>query len=95
MKLFRLFCILALPYLVLRKSLEPVVHMREFNVQSFGVNAIFIITNTAISYSYWDILCFVFLPLYNMFHLLHFTENIIKADFKFINLLNVDFNDFK
>lgn len=38
--LLRLFCILALPYLVLRKSSRLVVHMREFNVQSLGVNAI-------------------------------------------------------
>jgi len=45
------------------------------------------------------VLCFPaviqYVHLLHLFHLLHFTENIIKADFKFINLLNVDFNDFK
>lgn len=58
--LFRLFCILVLPYLVLRKSLGPVAHMREFDVQSSGVNAILVVTNIALLYFYWDILCFAF-----------------------------------
>lgn len=47
-RLPRLFYILALPDLVLRKSSGPVVHIRKFNVQSLGVNAILIVTNTAL-----------------------------------------------
>lgn len=48
--------ILALLDLVLRKSSGP-VHMREFNVESLGVNAILIVTETALSYPYF-MLCF-------------------------------------
>lgn len=90
-----LFCILALPYLVLRTSSRPVVHMREFNVQSSGVNAILLsrILHFRLLLGYFVL--FAFPLLYNMFYLLYFIENIIEADFKPTILLNNYFNDFK
>ena len=76
-----LLCIPALPYLVLRKSSGVLVHMREFNVQSSGVNAILIVSNTALS-SPIGIFC-VLLPLYDTFHLLYFLKITLE-----INLFN-------